>query len=151
MAIKIKIAKQHESQLKDEDIKREIEDVQEFFDTADFKYSEGTINFVVLKGIYSHIKRSMLIIGVYVNKTDSCVYGIGSELNLQFRNIEAQIMNASISFPEEFIGKLDVDEGLLIHLDIPVMGLNEDAVFDIRDISGGLNNVKIIKESILGE
>lgn len=146
MAVKIKIAKEHESQLKDKDIKREVEEVQKFFNTANFEYSEGTINFVMLKGIYSHIKRSIIIIGVYVNKTDSCVYGISSELNLKFRNIDAQIMTTNTNFPEEFIGKLDVDEGLLIHLYIPVIGLNKDAIFDITDISGELNNVKLIKE-----
>ncbi|EPY2303942.1 Uncharacterised protein [Clostridium sporogenes] len=146
MAVKIKIAKEHESQLKDKDIKREVEEVQKFFNAANFEYSEGTINFVILKGIYSHIKRLIIIIGVYVNKTDSCVYGISSELNLKFRNIDAQIMTTNINFPEEFIGKLDVDEGLLIHLDIPVIGLNKDAIFDITDISGELNNVKLIKE-----
>jgi hypothetical protein len=145
VAVKIKIAKEHESQLKDNDIKREVEDVQKFFNTADFEYSEGTINFVMLKGIYSHIKRSIVIIGVFVNKTDSCVYGIKSKLDLKFKNIDAKIMTTSLDFPEEFIGKLDVDKGLLIHLDIAVIGLNKDAVFDIRNISGELNNVKLIK------
>ena len=47
---------------------------------------------------------------------------------------------------EEFIGKLDADEGLLIHLDVPVIGLSEDAVFNIRDISGELDNVKIVNQ-----
>lgn len=146
MAVKIIIAKEHENQLKDNDIKREVEEVQEFFNTANFEYSEGTINFVMLKGIYSHIKRSILVIGVYINKTDSCVYGISGELNLKFKNIDAEFMTASIYFPEEFIGKLDIDEGLLVHLDIPVIGLNKDAVFDITDISGEFNNIKLIKE-----
>lgn len=146
MEVKIKIAKKHESQLEDKDIKREVDEVQEFFNTANFEYSDGTINFVMLKGIYSHIKRSILIVGVYVNKTDSCVYGISSELNLKFTNIDAKIMTPNTIFPEEFIGKLEVDEGLLVHLDIPVIGLNGDAVFDIKDISGELNNIKLIKD-----
>ncbi|MBU3099295.1 MULTISPECIES: hypothetical protein [Clostridium] len=146
MAVKIKIAKEQERQLKDNDIKKEVEEVQKFFNTADFEYSEGTINFVMLKGIYSHIKRSMLIIGVFVNKTDSCVNGIKSELDLKFKDIDAKIMSTNIEFPKEFIGKLDVDEGLLIHIDIPVIGLKKDDEFDIRDISGELNNVKLIND-----
>lgn len=145
MTVKIKLAKGHEGLLKDEDIKRELEGIQEFFDTTDFQYVEENINFVMLKGIYTHIKRSMLIVGVYVNKTDRCIYGMSSELNLEFRNRNAEIMTVSTSFPEEFIGKLDIDEGLLIHLDVPVAGLNEDAVFSVSDISGELDNIKIIK------
>ncbi|QAA34558.1 hypothetical protein [Clostridium manihotivorum] len=144
MAIKIKVAKVHESQLGDEEIKREVSEVQEFFNTTDFQYSEGTINFVMLRGIYTHVKRSMLIVGVYVNKTDKCIHGISSELNLKFKNLNAQILTIETMFPEEFIGKLDVDEGLLIHIDVPVIGLDKDAIFNINDISGGLSNVKLI-------
>lgn len=145
MAITIKIAKEHENQLKDKDIKREVSEVQKFFDTANFDYTKGTINFVMLKGIYSHIKRSILVIGVFINKTDSSIYGISSKLNLKFKKVNAQIMTIETTFPEEFIGKLDVDEGLLVHLEIPTIGLSNDAVFDISDISGELNNIKLIK------
>lgn len=145
MAVRIKVAKQHENQLKDKNIKREVEEVQKFFDTTDFKYSEGTINFVILKGVYSHIKRSMLVIGVYINKTDSSIYGISSELHLKFKNINGEIMPISVAFPEEFIGELKIDEGLLVHFDAPVVGLNKDQIFNANDISGELNHIKLIK------
>ncbi|MBD7913265.1 MULTISPECIES: hypothetical protein [Clostridium] len=145
MAIRIKVAKVQEDQLVDEDIKREVDSIQQFFNLTNFEFAEGTVNFVLIKGIYSHIKRSMLVIGVYVNKTDNTVYGISSELNLKFNNLEADIMSINTTFPEEFVGKLDVDDGLLVHLDIPVVGLNEDAEFSVKDISGELNNVKLIE------
>lgn len=144
MAVKIKIAKAHENQLNDEEIKRELTEVQEFFNTTDFQYSEGTINFIMLRAIYTHIKRSMIIIGVYVNKTDKCVHGLGSELNLKFKKLNAKILTINTTFPEEFIGKLDIDDGLLIHIEVPVIGLERDAVFNINDISGELSNIKLI-------
>lgn len=147
MKIKIKVAKAQENQLKNKEIAMEVKEVQKLFDTSNFSYSNGTVNFVILKGIYSHIKRSMCVIGVYVNKSDSCIWGLGCTLDLKFRNIDAKIMTADIAFPTEFIGSLDIDEGLLIHLDVPVIGLSEDAVYDINDITGELSNVKLIKKS----
>lgn len=147
MKIKIKVAKGLENQLKNKEVATEVMEVQKLFDTSNFNYSDGTINFVILKGIYSHIKRRMCVIGVYVNKSDSCILGLGCTLDLKFKNIDAKIMTADVAFPNEFIGSLDVDEGLLMHLDIPVMGLSEDAIYDINDINGELSNVKLIKKS----
>lgn len=145
MSVKIKIAKSREAALNDEEVMKELQGVQEFFDTADFKYEANTINFVLLKGFYYHLKRATCIVGVFVNKTGISINEIKGTLNFKFRNLNAQIMNVDLNFPEEFMGCINDNEGLLVHMNIPTAGLNKDEVFDIRDLSGELSNVKIKK------
>lgn len=144
MTVKVKVAKVHEEQLKDKNIKRELEDIQNYFDNNDFDYVENTINFVFIKGIYSHIKRAMLVVGVYVNNTKDNIYGFSSKLRLKFVNINGQIATVNSAFDENFIGKLEPKEGMLIHLEVPVRGLNKDEEFSIKDIAGMLDEIKYV-------
>lgn len=148
MTVKVKVAKVHEEQLQDENIKRELEDIQKYFDNTDFNYAENTINFVLIKGIYSHIKRAMLVVGVYVNNTKDNIYGFSSKLRLKFVNIDGQIATVNSAFDENFIGKLQPEEGMLIHLEVPVRGLNKDEEFSIKDITGMLDEIKYVKSPL---
>ena len=148
MTVKVKVAKVHEEQLQDENIKRELKDIQNYFNTTDFNYAENTINFVFIKGIYSHIKRAMLVVGVYVNNTKDDIYGFSSKLRLKFINIDGQIATVNSAFDENFIGKLQPEEGMLIHLEVPVRGLNKDEEFSIKDISGMLDEIKYVKDPL---
>ncbi len=144
MTVKVKVAKVHEEQLKDENIKRELEDIQNYFNNNNFEYVENTINFVFIKGIYSHIKRAMLVVGVYVNNTKDNIYGFSSKLRLKFVNINGQIATVNSAFDENFIGKLKPEEGMLIHLEVPVRGLTKDEEFSIKDIAGMLDEIKYV-------
>lgn len=148
MTVKVKVAKVHEEQLQDENIKRELEDIQKYFNSTDFNYAENTINFVFIKGIYSHIKRAMLVVGVYVNNTKDDIYGFSSKLRLKFINIDGQIATVNSAFDENFIGKLQPEEGMLIHLEVPVRGLNKDEEFSIKDIAGMLDEIKYVKDPL---
>lgn len=148
MSIKIKVPEIHKNQLENPQIKNEREEVQEIFRKADFPFIEDTINFVFLKGQYYDIEKKMVVIAVFVNKTKQMVQGINASIRLKFRQLNAEIMPMTVAFPEEFVGRLAPDEGLLFHLSIPVKGLKEDAVFSSRDIAGGIENVTLLKSEV---
>ena len=145
MSIKIKVPEIHKNQLENPQIKNELEEVQDIFNKADFPFVEDTINFVFLKGEYHNIEKKMVIIGVFVNKTSEMIQGINASIRLKFRHLNAEIMPMTVAFPEEFVGRLVPDEGLLFHLSMPVKGLKEDAVFASKDIAGGIENVMLLK------
>lgn len=145
MSINIKLAKEHENQINDPEIRRELTEIQNFISEQNFNYMQDTINFVLIRAYYYDVKKSMTAIGVYVNKTQYTIYGLKGRLNLNFKNLNAEIASMNLTFPPEFIGELKPDEGLLLHLDIPVKGLNEDAVFTVKDLTGGLYNIEFIK------
>lgn len=144
--IKIIVAQAHKNQLDNPTVSNEINEVQNYFNTESFKFKDNTINFVFLSGEYSQIKRTMLVMGVFVNKMDTPILAFNTKLRLQFKTVPAQIATAKLSFPEEFIGELGVNEGLIFHLEIPVKGLEQDRIFNFSDIEGKMDDVEVLKK-----
>ena len=76
------------------------------------------------------------------------IYGFSSKLRLKFVNKDGQIATVNSAFDENFIGKLKPEEGMLIHLEVPVRGLNKDEEFSIKDIAGMLDEIKYVKDPL---
>ncbi|WP_040214959.1 hypothetical protein [Clostridium polynesiense] len=143
MAIKVMVAKAHQGQLTDPDIKKEYESVYKAINNVHIDYQEDTVNFVFLKGIYNHKERKMVTACLFVNKMDKPLKELHGDLNMKFNNKNALIAKATLDFDESFMGKLPADNGLLVHLNIPVKGLKQDEEFTIEDISGSFDGVKV--------
>ena len=138
MAINVMVAKAHEGQLADPAIKEEYESVQRAINNAELEYQEDTVNLVFLKGMYKHQERKMVSVCLFVNKLDKPLKELHGDLRLKFNNKNALIAKATLDFDESFMGELPKDNGLLVHLGIPVKGLEQDEVFTIKDVSGTL-------------
>lgn len=143
MAIEIVVAQAHKGQLDDKEIKREYESIKKAFKSIDFEYKSDTVNFVFINGIYNNFEKKMTTACVFVNKTDKPIKELHGELRLHFNDINALIAKTTINFDEEFMGAINADEGLLVHLNIPVKGLTEDMDFSIDDISGNFDGVRV--------
>ena len=138
MAINVMVAKAHEGQLKDPAIKEEYESVQRAINSAQLDYQEDTVNLVFLKGMYKHQERKMVTVCLFVNKLDKPLKELRGDMRLKFNHKDALIAKATLDFDEAFMGELPKDTGLLVHLSLPVKGLQEDQVFTIKDITGSL-------------
>lgn len=145
MSIKIKLAKEHQTQANNKDVKRELDEMQKYFDDSSFEFGNNTITYVLIRGYYSDIDKAMNVVGVFVNNTNQSIYGLRGKLELNFKNKNAQIAVASLTFPEEFLGEVKVDEGVIMHITIPVRGLSEDGVFTSSDIEGRFSDIEYIK------
>lgn len=144
MNIKLKVAQPHEDQLKDQDLKREFDEIQSL--ANQFEYKEDTINLAVIKGIYKHIERRMITACVFVNKIRYPIKELHGELRLRFKEKTALIAKATIDFDEMFIGNLDNDEALLVHIGLPVKGLEADEVFESNKMSVDFSNIRVAKQ-----
>ena len=90
----------------------------------------------------------MLVVGVYVNNTNDDIYGFSSKLRLKFVNKDGQIATVNSAFDENFIGKLKPEEGMLIHLEVPVRGLNKDEEYDrdiLREYFSNMSKSKLVE------
>lgn len=143
MAIKVVLAKAHQQQIADEEIKRELDSITSEVNRVDIAYQEGTVNFVFVKGIYTHNERKMITAALLVNKTGSKISEIHGVLKLKFVNQTASIAKATINFDESFMGTLNPGEALLVHIGIPVKGLASDKTFVISDVSGSFEDVRV--------
>ena len=143
MAIKVVVAKAHESQLLEEEIKKEYDSISEAYSTAQLSYKEGTINLVFVKGIYVHSERKMVTACLLVNKMEQAIKELHGEVRLRFTKHTAKIAKSTINFDEPFLGQLKRDEALLFHLNIPVKGLESNETFAYCDIEGTFENVKV--------
>ena len=101
MNIKLKVAQPHENQLKDQDLKREFDEIQALVNQ--FEYKEDTINLAVIKGIYKHIERRMTTACVFINKIGYPIKELHGELRLRLKENTALIAKATIDFDDAFM------------------------------------------------
>lgn len=143
MAIKVILAKAHRGQIEDAEIKKELCSVEAELNRVGLPFREGTVNFVFIKGIYLDGEKKMLTACLFVNKMDKPISELHGVLRLRFRSKKAQIAKTTIDFDEPFMGTLNPEEALLVHLGIPVKGLKNDENFMVSDIHGNFEDVRI--------
>lgn len=143
MAIKVILAKAHRGQIEDAEIKKELCSVEAELNRVGLPFREGTVNFVFIKGIYLDSEKKMLTACLFVNKMDKPISELHGVLRLRFKSRKAQIAKTTIDFDEPFMGTLNPEEALLVHLGIPVKGLSNDENFMVSDISGNFEDVRI--------
>lgn len=143
MAIKVVLAKAHQAQLEDSEIERELCSIEGEINRVELSFKEDTINYVFIKGIYLHSERKLLTACLFVNKMDKPITELHGVLRMNFHDRNALVAKTTIDFDEPFIGSLNPDEALLVHIGIPVKGLTEDENFTISDIAGSFENVRV--------
>lgn len=143
MAIKVILAKAHRGQIEDAEIKKELCSVEAELNRVGLPFREGTVNFVFIKGIYLDSEKKMLTACLFVNKMDKPISELHGVLRLRFRSKKAQIAKTTIDFDEPFMGTLNPEEALLVHLGIPVKGLKNDENFMVSNIHGNFEDVRI--------
>lgn len=143
MAIKVTLAKAHQAQIEDAEIKKELCSVEAELNKVNLPFQNDTINFVFIKGMYLNGEKKMLTACLFVNKMDKPISELHGVLRLGFMSRKAQIAKTTIDFDEPFMGTLNSDEALLVHLGIPVKGLSNDENFMVSDISGNFEDVRV--------
>ena len=143
MPIKVKVAKAHEHMLEDPEIRQELESVDKVINGADIEYTEDAVNFVFLQGSYDHIERYMETVCLFVNKLDKPIIELYGDVILGFNSVQAQAATATVEFDEEFLGTIDRDEALLVHINIPVKGLKANRIFESDEVFGSFENVRV--------
>ena len=93
--------------------------------------------------MYLNGEKKMLTACLFVNKMDKPISELHGVLRLGFKSRKAQIAKTTIDFDEPFMGTLNPDEALLVHLGIPVKGLSNDENFMVSDISGNFEDVRV--------
>ncbi|MEI3612688.1 hypothetical protein [Pseudogracilibacillus sp. SO30301A] len=143
--INIVLANAHQAQAERSDIQREVKDIQKFFNERDFLFKQGTVNFVLIRGLYSHIERSLNVVGVFVNKAEHVISGLEADLSFQVKDQpDAKLAGVALQLPPSFLGEIKPNEGFILHMKVPVQGLtNEKQVYEATELSGTLANVKI--------
>ena len=145
--INIVLAKSHQKQAEDPNVKREHEDIQAFFDENRFTFKEDTVNFVIIRGIYENIERKMTIVGVFVNKTNQPVYGLKGllEFNLREKRKSVRFAEMSMELSTSFLGEIKADEGFILHIKVPVEGLGSNKqIYEATALTGHLKDVELL-------
>ncbi len=140
------LAKAHEAQKEDPDIRREVEDVQKFFDETDFPFKERAIHFVILRGNYEPIDKSMTIAGVFVNYYGSPIKALKGSMYIQLKeNHEVEFPKMDFQFPTEFLGEIKHKEGFIIHVKVPAEKVSgEKQVFQATELAGRIEDIQVV-------
>lgn len=143
MDIEVIVAKAHQNQLADEQIKREVESVENAVKMTELELLPNTVNFLFIRGIYKHSERKMITAGLFINQMPETLVELHGELRLKFAFKTAQIAKTTIDFDELFMGEVGNNQGVLVHLGIPVKGLEKDACFTGKDVFGTFDDVRV--------
>ncbi len=147
MQVKIKSALAHREQMQDENAQREIAAIQEYVDRCITDLMNNKIYFIPLRGNYVHIKRTMVLNGVFVSTMQEDVVGIAGKLYTEIKESMAEVSSIKFEFPPEFLGKISYAEGFPIHFEIPVKGLGEDMQIPTSAFLCNVDEVKVLKRN----
>lgn len=145
--IKIVLAKAHEGQMENPDIQQEVVDVQQFFDENDFPFQEGAVHFVILRGSYEPIDKSMNVAGVFVNHSGSPIKALKGSLHIELKeDKEAAFPKMDFQFPPEFLGEIKHKEGFIIHVKVPAENVPEEKrVYQATELAGRIDDIQVIQ------
>ena len=145
VGIKIVLAEAHKNQMNHPEVQRELTDIQTFFSEKEFDLQANAVNFVILRGLYSHIDRILTVIGVFVNNTDKTINGLKTELAFHIReNPEAKLSGVKLDLPQQFLGNLNPNEGFILHIKVLVKGLtDEKEIYQATELSGEIRDVEL--------
>lgn len=143
MSIKVVLAKAHQAQIEDAEIRKELCSVEDELNKVDLPFQKDTINFVFIKGIYLDSDKRMLTACLFVNKMDKPISELHGVLRLAFKSRKAQIAKTTVDFDEPFMGTLYPDEALLVHMGIPVKGMADNEEFTVSSITGSIEEVRV--------
>lgn len=143
--INIVLAQAHQSQLEHPNIQRELQDIQSFFNETNLSFKKGTVNYVLIRGLYNHLERYMNIIGVFVNKTDRVLCGLETTLSYQVKNNpNARFVDVELQLPPNFVGEIQPNEGFILHIKVQVEGLpGNQEVYEATELAGNVKDLKI--------
>lgn len=145
-SIKIVVAKAHEAQLSDPEAQLEIKSVSRAINKmeSELEFKKNAITLVPMKGMYNHNERIMNTVCSFVNKSPYTICELNGDIHLSFKELDAEIAKMTIEFDEQFIGEIKPNEALLVHLRIPVRGLNTDTDFSNLDFECEFDNVTVL-------
>jgi len=128
-----------------EELETVVQAAQEYFDNTKLNFSLPTLYFVPLGGIYVHDNQNLLITGAFVNRYEMPIVAVSATVDIQVNIEGVQMDPIEISLGPGFMGMLQPNEALLITLEAPALGLEEDEMFDSFQFASELTNIRIIE------
>ncbi|MBQ8148189.1 MAG: hypothetical protein IJ040_05295 [Lachnospiraceae bacterium] len=140
----IKLVKEHEAQLKKPEIQAELKAAQDMINRLPNQLTAPTVYLVFGGGTYRDFEKKMTSVLIFLNNTGKTLKAFRAVIRLKSQIPGVQIAKATMEFDHDFLGDLAPQEGVLVHLNIPVKGLNEDYEFAANEITGEVSDVEIV-------
>lgn len=141
--IHIKLAQAHENQSKNFDVQREIKEIQEYCNLTEIKLEAESINVMCLRGDYDNFQKATKVVFVFINYIGKTIKELHGDIRIYVDNEKVQFAKTTIDFDENFMGNLQCNEGMLVHLNIPTRGLSEDKSFKTKDLEVQFTDVRV--------
>lgn len=125
-------------------VQAELNEVQKYLDGGHMPFPSDAIGFGVLQGNYRHDIRSMDTICLIANGYDYPVEGIAGSVALTTPDRDAFIARLQFTFNEDFLGKVNPGEAILVHFNIPVKGLKEDCIIQTKEFRADINDFRYV-------
>lgn len=141
--ITIKLANAHQNQLKDFDVKKEIKSIEEYINSSEFKLSNDSICLMCLRGYYDDFSKKTNTVFVFINRLRKPIKEIHGQIRIKVESKDVKFAKSIIDFDEAFMGTLEHDEGMLVHISIPTRGVFSDTVFTTNELNVQFTDIRI--------
>ena len=141
--ITIKLAEAHKIQMKNFDVKKEIKSIQEYINSFELELNENTVSLMCLRGYYDNFSKRTNTVFLFINTLGKCIKEIHGVIKMAVDIKAVNFAKATIDFDEEFMGSLEHNEALLVHMDVPTRGMNEDKVFTSNELEVKFTDIRV--------
>lgn len=141
--INIKLANAHQNQLRDFDVKREVSSIQEYVNFSKLDLEDNAVCLMCLRGYYDNFSKRTNTVFVFINHTGKAINEMHGVIRLHTESKDVQFARATIDFDEVFMGTLQHNDGLLVHLSIPTRGKNENIVFTTKNLEAQFTDIRV--------
>ena len=142
--IKVKLVEAHQSQLKNFDVKKELQSVQEYVNGLEIELENRTVFLVCIQGNYDDFGKRTNTVFVIINNCGKAIRELHGVIKVKSCILHTvQFAKATIDFDEALMGKIENNEGMLVHLNIPTRGLNQNKIFKSTELEVEFTDVRV--------
>lgn len=96
-----------------------------------------------LRGCYSDFSKKTNTVFVFINCLGKPIKEIHGVIRIRVESNEIKFAKATIDFDDEFMGVLQHNEGMLVHIGIPTRGVFADTMFTTNELDVQFTDTRI--------
>ncbi len=141
--MRVKLVKAHEGQMKIPGVKEELTEVQRYVDGNRFELPMGSMGMLFIYGSYDDFTKKMSSVIVFANNTGKAIDEIYGTMRFELPEGGVEFAKTTVGFDREFLGRVEQGEAVLVHLSIPVKGLDGDREFKAPELKKEFGDVRV--------
>ena len=142
--IEVGLCKAHEHQKDNFDLIKELSRIQDYINKNNYSVLEGMVDFLILGAYYNDFEKKTLFTAVLTNNTGKAICEYHSVVRIACKDDEKiEFAKMTMDFDKEFLGTIENERAVLLHLNIPTRGLREDMAIRLSSLVVKVDDTRV--------